>query len=244
MKEFTPVYVPVGVPTFHLESAQRQFDLSVGLLKAVDERFAVPEKMLLSLDDLRAFLDGVSPDLIAHYQGTPYNPYTNHDTGKRGMYRSIGINRTGVTSICQIRSDVPDAIKGIEWICFGSTTFSTMLPLYTNVSRMPRYLSDVTLNTSTENFYWASRLIDVLADHDYNSCIQQIERYHKAVLSKGRRIVWEYDRKMIESGDFSLMEEANRKLCDMAKEQTTDTLNKLLLESSTHMKNGYNRADN
>ncbi|MBR0207701.1 MAG: fucose isomerase [Oscillospiraceae bacterium] len=64
MKEFTPVYVPVGVPTFHLESAQRQFDLSVGLLKAVDERFAVPEKMLLSLDDLRAFLDGVSPDLI------------------------------------------------------------------------------------------------------------------------------------------------------------------------------------
>ena len=30
----------------------------------------------------------------------------------------------------------------------------------------------------------------------------------------------------------------------MAKEQTTDTLNKVLLESSAHMKNGYNRADN
>ena len=194
--------------------------------------------------DRKIAAEDVKYMLSSHYQGTPFNPYTNHDTGKRGMYRSIGINRTGVTSICQIRSDVPDAIKGIEWICFGSTTFSTMLPLYTNVSRMPRYLSDVTLNTSTENFYWASRLIDVLADHDYNSCIQQIERYHKAVLSKGRRIIWEYDRKMIESGDFSLMEEANRKLCDMAKEQTTDTLNKLLLESSTHMKNGYNRADN
>ena len=64
MKSFTPVYVPVGVPTFHLESAQRQFDLSAGLLRSIDERFAVPEKMLLSLDDLRAFLDSVSPDLI------------------------------------------------------------------------------------------------------------------------------------------------------------------------------------
>ena len=64
MKSFTPVYVPVGVPTFHLESAQRQFDLSAGLLRSIDERFAVPEKMLLSIDDLRAFLDGVSPDLI------------------------------------------------------------------------------------------------------------------------------------------------------------------------------------
>ena len=64
MKDFTPVYVPVGVPTFHLESAQRQFDLSVGLLKTIDERFAVPEKMLLSIDELRAFLGGVTPDLI------------------------------------------------------------------------------------------------------------------------------------------------------------------------------------
>ena len=30
----------------------------------------------------------------------------------------------------------------------------------------------------------------------------------------------------------------------MAKEQSTETLNKVLLEVSTHMKNGYNRADN
>ncbi len=194
--------------------------------------------------DRKVAAEDVKYMLSSHYQGTPYNPYTNHDTGKRGMYRSIGINRTGVTSICQIRSDVPDAIKGIEWICFGSTTFSTMLPVYTNVSRMPRYLSEVTTDVSTENFYWASRLIDVLADHDYNTCLQQIQRYHKAVLSKGRHIIWEYDRKMIENNDFSLTEEANRKLCEMAKEQTTDTLNKLVLETSTHMKNGFNLADN
>ena len=194
--------------------------------------------------DRKVAAEDVKYMLSSHYQGTPYNPYTNHDTGKRGMYRSIGINRTGVTSICQIRSDVPDAIKGIEWICFGSTTFSTMLPVYTNVSRMPRYLSEVATDVSTENFYWASRLIDVLADHDYSACLQQIQRYHNSVLSKGRRIIWEYDRKMIENNDFSLTEEANRKLCEMAKEQTTDTLNKLVLESSSHMKNGYNLADN
>ncbi len=64
MKAFTPVYVPVGVPTYHLESAQRQFDLSASLLRGIDARFAVPEKMLLTLDDLRAYLDSVQPDLI------------------------------------------------------------------------------------------------------------------------------------------------------------------------------------
>jgi dipeptidase len=30
----------------------------------------------------------------------------------------------------------------------------------------------------------------------------------------------------------------------MAREQTTDTLGKVLYESSMHMKNGFNRADN
>ena len=160
------------------------------------------------------------------------------------MYRSIGINRTGVTSICQIRPDAPEAVKGVEWICFGSTTFSTMLPVYANVDKMPAYLSQVTLDTSTENFYWASRLIDALADHNYATCIQQIERYHNAVLTKGRRIIREYDQKIAETGDAALAREANEKLSAMAKEQTTSTLNKILLDASTHMKNGYNRADN
>ena len=64
MKSFSPVYIPVGVPTFHLESAQKQFELSSALLKSVDGRFAVPEKMLLSLDDLRAYLDTLAPDLV------------------------------------------------------------------------------------------------------------------------------------------------------------------------------------
>ena len=194
--------------------------------------------------DRKVAAEDVKYMLSSHYQGTVYNPYTNQDTGKRGMYRSIGINRTGVTSICQIRPDAPQAVKGVEWICFGSTTFSTMLPVYANVDKMPAYLSQVTLDTSTENFYWASRLIDALADHNYATCIQQIERYHNAVLTKGRRIIREYDQKIAETGDTALIREANEKLSAMAREQTTQTLNKILLDASTHMKNGYNRADN
>ncbi len=196
----------------------------------------VPERRLAAED--------VKYMLSAHYQGTPYDPYTNRDTGRRGMYRSIGINRTGVTSICQIRSGVPDAIKGVEWICFGSTTFSAALPVYANVPSMPPYLSRVTLDASTENFYWASRMIDVLADHNYASCIQLIERYHNAVTVKGRQLIRQYDRRIAESGDASLAAKANEELCDMAREQTVKVLNQLLLKASENMKNGYNRADN
>ena len=182
--------------------------------------------------------------LSSHYQGTDYDPYINRDTGKRGMYRSIGINRTGVTTICQIRPDVPDAIKGIEWICFGSTTFGAFLPFYTAVSRVPDYLSRITLDASTENYYWSSRLIGALADSCYSASVQNIERYQLAVGTKGREIIREYDEKMIKGGDFSLTEEANEKLSAMAEKETTSTLNKVLQTASEKMKNGYNLEDN
>ena len=194
--------------------------------------------------DRKVAVEDVKYLLSTHYQGTPYNPYTNQDTGKRGMYRSIGINRTGVTTVCQIRPDKPEAVKGLEWVCFGSTTFDALLPVYPNVPKMPDYLSKVTLDVSTENFYWASRLIGALADASYNTCAQQIERYQQAVVTKGRQIVGTYDSRIAAGEDASILMKANKELCDMAKEQSTQTLNKVLLEVSTHMKNGYNRADN
>ena len=61
---FCPVYIPVGVPTYHLESAQDQFDRSVKLLRSIDPDFVCPDKMLLSLDDLRAYLENLQPDLV------------------------------------------------------------------------------------------------------------------------------------------------------------------------------------
>ena len=61
---FCPVYIPVGVPTFHLESAQDQFSRSCTLLKKIDNRFICPDSMLLSMDNLCSYLDSVQPDLI------------------------------------------------------------------------------------------------------------------------------------------------------------------------------------
>ncbi len=202
-----------------------------------DLPWALRPERKLAVEDVHYLLSG-------HYQGTPFNPYTSQDTGVRGKYRSIGINRTGVTTVCQVRGYAAEPVKALEWVCFGSTTFSALLPVYPNAARMPKYLSDVTLDTSTENFYWGSRLIGALVDPIYAAGIQQIERYQNAVAVKGRQIVREYDRKIAETGDEALIAEANEKLAAMAKERTTDTLNKILLEASKHMKNGYNLADN
>lgn len=61
---FQVAYVPIGVGTFHLESAQAEFDKSVQLLQSLTEDGIYPDKMLLTLDDLTAFLDSIHPNLI------------------------------------------------------------------------------------------------------------------------------------------------------------------------------------
>lgn len=64
MKPFQVAYVPIGVPTFHLESAQKEFEKTSSLLNSLIENCAIPKEMLLSIDLLDEFLDSIEPDLI------------------------------------------------------------------------------------------------------------------------------------------------------------------------------------
>ena len=195
----------------------------------------VPEQKITAED--------VGAILSAHYQGTPYDPYSA-GAARKGIYRPIGINRTGVTAICQIRGWLPEAVQGVEWVCFASTTFGAFLPVYTNADDMPAYLRDVTTEVSTDNFYWNTRLLGALADPCYGDSIVHVERWQYAIACKARRILNEYDAKITETGDAALIAEANEKLADLAKKETAAVLQKVLLVACEHMKNGYKRSDN
>ncbi len=196
----------------------------------------VPERKI-TVDDVKYILS-------SYYQGTAYNPYQKADNPKKGIYRPIGINRTGVMGILQIRPYVNDMIKGVEWICFGANPFNAVIPMYTNVSKMPKYISNVKLDCSTDNFYWSTRLIGALVDPIYGKAIQLIERYQKAMFNIGHELIYRYDKLINESNDYSLIEKANEELALKAKTETTKTLNAVLLESSKAMRCGYSRADN
>jgi dipeptidase len=196
----------------------------------------VPEKKI-TVEDIKYILSSYS-------QGTPYHPYQKADDPRKGIYRPIGISRTGVMAVLQIRGYMPDPLKGVEWVCFGANPFNTVVPVYAQAEKMPKYLSDVAMDVSTENFYWASRLIGALADPHFGSMIQHIERYQMSVASKGHRLIGEYDRKMIEQKNYSLIEEANETICAMCKEETLKALGNVLHEASMQMKCGYSRADN
>ncbi len=196
----------------------------------------VPEKKI-TVEDIKYILS-------SYFQGTPYNPYKKGDTPEKGIYRVIGISRTDDMSILQIRDYVPKEIAAVQWICFASNAFNAVVPVYTNTNTMPAYLSNVTTNVSTETLFWSHKLLGALADPNYGTAIQLIERYQNAMAAEGHRLLNEYDEKMIKSKDFGLIKEANQKLSDMAKKETTKALNNVLKNACAHMKNAYQRADN
>ncbi|MBR0136982.1 MAG: C69 family dipeptidase, partial [Erysipelotrichaceae bacterium] len=51
--------------------------------------------------------------LSSYYQGTQYNPYSGVESPEKGKYRAIGIARTGVMSVNQIRGYMPDPLKSV-----------------------------------------------------------------------------------------------------------------------------------
>ena len=64
MESLITVYLPVGVGTFHMETAADQFTRSVRLLKSIDGDIVVPDKPLLSVEALRDFLAPLRPGLV------------------------------------------------------------------------------------------------------------------------------------------------------------------------------------
>ena len=49
---------------------------------------------------------------------------------------------------------------------------------------------------------------------------------------------------MIETGDFTLTAEADKKICQIVKEEAGAVLSKVLKTSSVEMKNGFDMKDN
>ncbi|MFA6830489.1 MAG: C69 family dipeptidase [Bacilli bacterium] len=197
----------------------------------------VPERKI-TIEDVKYLLS-------SHYQQTEYDPYSKINSPKKNMYRSIGVNRTSFMSIAQIRNDVKEEFSAIEWVCFGSNVFNAMIPLYTNCDVIPEYLGNTSLTVSTDNFYWASRLLGVMADSCYNFSAIHIERYQDAMANIAHETIDKYDDEMSLSEDISsLIDDANAYLAIRGKELTDAVLNKVLFESSMHMKNAFSRSDN
>ena len=198
----------------------------------------VPEKKITPSD--------VKYILSSHYQGTPYDPYgKSTESSLKGKYRTIGINRTDFVALIQLNGHKIKECQAIEWIAEGSNVFNTMVPLFAHMNTAPEYLANTTKDVSTDNFYWASRLIGALADASYGNSITEIDRYQLAVEAKGNAIVKKYEKLIEDAQDKDeTIQSANEEIVEMLKQETNKVLNKVLYIRSLGMKNAFNRSDN
>ncbi|KAA8820937.1 C69 family dipeptidase [Bifidobacterium vespertilionis] len=135
-------------------------------------------------------IEDVKYVLSSHYQGTPYDPYGQlGDERTRHMFRPIGINRQSQLSVMQIRPYRPQASRAIQWLAYGSNPFNTLVPFFPNVDSTPKYLEDTTTRVTTENFYWANRVIAALCDGAFRSTGNAVERYQEKTGAMGHRLV-------------------------------------------------------
>jgi len=188
-------------------------------------------------------VDAIRYLLGTYYQGTPYNPYDNTSPLK-GKYRTIGVPNTDVCGIMQIRGYLPEAIQGVEWLSLGGSGFTACFPIYSNVHNMPKYISGTEETVSTDSAYWQSRLIAALTDSHMGGALLLDERYTNTVMEQGRGIINEFDKKIIDGGDVSLLSDANEKITSMVKKESDKALGEILKNASEHMKIRYHRGDN
>lgn len=193
--------------------------------------------------DRKITVEDVKYVLSSTFQGTPYSIYSRSKDA--GLFRPIGINRTGFCSLAEIRNDGPEALCAVEWISFASNVYNAFVPLYTNISQVPAYFGNTTLQVSTDNFYWANRLIAALADAQHDACIVLIERYQQAVQSKGRQILLEGE-KSFKTGDDAVefCNAQDQKISNMVQKETDALLDEVLFTVTCMMRNGYSRSDN
>ena len=120
------------------------------------------------------------------------------------------------------------------------------MPFYANVTRAPEYLENTTEKVTTDNFYWANRLIGALADAHFNTSAIHIERYQNTMHSKGHEFIIRTDRKFAaeQPADVhAFLEAANDEMASIAREETTRTLGNVLYTASNGMKNSFARSD-
>ncbi|MCO6559417.1 MAG: C69 family dipeptidase [Bifidobacterium sp.] len=146
-------------------------------------------------------IEDVKYVLSSHYQGTPYDPYGHlGDEHTRHMYRCIGINRQSQLSVMQIRPYRPQSDRAIQWISYGSNPFNALVPFYPNVDATPAYLEATTTRVTSENLYWANRIIAALCDSAFAETSNAIERYQELTGGMGHRMVAATDEQIARLG--------------------------------------------
>lgn len=215
-------------------SLKLELDVALYSLESDNIPWCMKPEKKISVEDVKYTLS-------SHFVGTIYDPYSKYGNPTDKKYRVIGINRTSILSLCQIRNNVCKELKGLLWFTFASNPFNAFTLFITSSNSVPEYYSNTTLDVDTSNFYWANRIVSVLADAHYSQNLIHIERYQDKMHSKCHELLNKLDDTYNSLDDVI---KVNEEIANSCKMLTSNLLNKVLYTSSMEMKNAFKRSDN
>lgn len=80
---FQVLYIPIGVGTYHMETAKEQLEQSIALLRSISADIVCPEEVLLTIDAIENYVEGKHPDFIILQNITFANAAYSHTVLRR-----------------------------------------------------------------------------------------------------------------------------------------------------------------
>jgi dipeptidase len=135
-----------------------------------------------------------------HFEGTPYDmtqdvgagpfkvPYRwrpmefEVDSVKYVHERAIATQQTGWSFVAQLRSDLPDYLRGLVWFGTDDANTCVYLPVFCSVTNVPKQLGHGDTNTFDINSnFWMNNLVANQAYNRYSQMIPDIRRVQKSL---------------------------------------------------------------
>lgn len=167
-----------------------------------------------------------------HFEGTPFDmtqdigagpyhvPYRwrpmnfTVDSVEYLHERAIATQQTGFSLVAQLRSDLPDALKGLLWFGTDDANTCVYIPVYCSVTEVPYELANGNgdMNTlSWDSNFWVNNYVANQAYNKYEPMIGDIRRVQSA----------------LEEGAFDATRQLEEAAPDMTDEQLRQKTNEL-----------------
>ena len=107
--------------------------------------------------------------------------------------------------------------------------------------------ADTQARVTSENFYWANRLIGALADVRFHECGRAVEDYQEKVGGMGHKQIHDVDAAVAALPEAEVPTElarANEAFAERVRVETDALLGKVLYTTSCAMKNSFAMNDN
>lgn len=151
--------------------------------------WCVKPDTLISLNDLknamRDHFEGtplsLTEDVGAGPYNMPYRPtplYFTVDGKKYFNERPISTQQTGVTYIAQLRSWLPNAIGGVQWVGCDDANMIAYVPLYCSITKMPLCFSQEVADAftySNDCAYWVCNMVSNFVYPRYSQLFPEVE---------------------------------------------------------------------